>query len=189
MTKTLKDILEVYEPKSPDEKKFKDKHIVVKTKDRNGNGDDVFNATNIKKIERTKTRHGYEAKKDEGVYEDFEKIDEISSKLARKYGSKATRASLEAKTKGDRATASKRFKGVNLASAKAFPNQYKNSPLKAKVPATNEEHDLSEKAPPGKKFERMVKHIKKSYSKGGVTPDEKRISYATAWKQYSKENE
>lgn len=76
----------------------------------------------------------------------FEQIDEISSTLARKYGSKATRAGLEAKSKGDRATANKRFKGVNLASAKAFPNQYKNSPIKAKVSATNEEVDQIDEA-------------------------------------------
>ena len=76
----------------------------------------------------------------------FEQIDEISSKLARKYGSKATRAALEAKSKGDRATANKRFAGVNMASAKAFPNQYKNSPIKAKVSATNEEVEQIDEA-------------------------------------------
>lgn len=69
MAKTLKEILEVYEPKSPDEKRFKDKHITVKTKDRNGNGDDVFQATNIKAVDRTKEGHGYNAGDDEKVYE------------------------------------------------------------------------------------------------------------------------
>lgn len=39
-----------------------------------------------------------------------------------------------------------------------------------------------ESAPKGEKFERMVKHIKKGYSKGGVTEKEKSIAYATAWK-------
>ena len=42
---------------------------------------------------------------------------------------------------------------------------------------------LDEKAPPGDKAERMVKHIKKNYSKDGkLTPTEKSIAYATAWK-------
>lgn len=45
---------------------------------------------------------------------------------------------------------------------------------------------LQEVAPPGAKFERMVKHIKKGYSKGGLTKKEKGIAYATAWKQYDK---
>lgn len=46
---------------------------------------------------------------------------------------------------------------------------------------------LDEKAPPGAKFERMVKHIKKSYSKGGVSEKEKGIAYATAWKEKKKQ--
>jgi hypothetical protein len=44
-----------------------------------------------------------------------------------------------------------------------------------------------EEAPPGKKFERMVKHIKKGYAKDGkLTKDEKSIAYATAWKHKNK---
>ncbi len=49
-----------------------------------------------------------------------------------------------------------------------------------------EEVELIEKAPPGAKFERMVKHIKKGYSKDGLTDKERSIAYATAWKQYKK---
>ena len=44
-----------------------------------------------------------------------------------------------------------------------------------------------EKAPPGEKAERMVKHIKKGYaSDGKLTPKEKSIAYATAWKAHNK---
>jgi hypothetical protein len=50
-----------------------------------------------------------------------------------------------------------------------------------------EEVELDEKAPPGAKFERMVKHIKKGYSKDGLTDKEKSIAYATAWKAKNKE--
>ena len=46
---------------------------------------------------------------------------------------------------------------------------------------------LDEKAPPGAKYERMVKHIKKGYSKGGVSEKEKGIAYATAWKEKNKQ--
>jgi hypothetical protein len=46
--------------------------------------------------------------------------------------------------------------------------------------------ELDEKAPPGDKYERMVKHIKKGYSKGGVSEKEKSIAYATAWKSKNK---
>ena len=58
-----------YVPKSKDEKRFMDKHVVKKTEDANGNGDDVFRATNIKAYERGASRHGYDTKKDQEVYE------------------------------------------------------------------------------------------------------------------------
>lgn len=79
MTKTLKDFMEVYKPKSPDEQKFVDKHVTIKHSDRNGNGDDVFKATNIKTIKRKEDRKGYDPGDDEKVYEalkgDQHKID------------------------------------------------------------------------------------------------------------------
>ncbi len=54
----------------------------------------------------------------------------------------------------------------------------------------NEEvEQVDEKAPPGAKFERMVKHIKKGYAKDGLTKQEKSIAYATAWKAYGKKEE
>jgi hypothetical protein len=49
------------------------------------------------------------------------------------------------------------------------------------------EETLDEKAPAGAKYERMVKHIKKGYSKDGLTDKEKGIAYATAWKSKNKE--
>ena len=51
------------------------------------------------------------------------------------------------------------------------------------------EENLAEKAPPGDKYERMVKHIKSKYSKGGLTDKEKSIAYATAWKAKGKDSE
>lgn len=46
---------------------------------------------------------------------------------------------------------------------------------------------VAEKAPPGAKAERMVKHIKKGYAKDGkLTPKEKSIAFATAWKAHNK---
>lgn len=49
-----------------------------------------------------------------------------------------------------------------------------------------EVEQVDEKAPPGKKYERMVKHIKKGYEGDGLTKQEKGIAYATAWKSYNK---
>ena len=70
--KTLKQILEVYGPDTKDGKAFVQKHAVVKTTDANKNGDDVFQATNVKKVERKKERHGHEPVGDEKVYEDLQ---------------------------------------------------------------------------------------------------------------------
>ena len=46
---------------------------------------------------------------------------------------------------------------------------------------------VKEKAPPGDKYERMIKDIKKGYAKDGkLTNTERSIAYATAWKLYNK---
>ena len=46
---------------------------------------------------------------------------------------------------------------------------------------------VKEEATKGKKYERMIKHIKRSYAKDGkLTKDEKSIAYATAWKHKNK---
>ena len=48
---------------------------------------------------------------------------------------------------------------------------------------------IKEVAPPSAKHERMIKHIKKRYAKDGkLTDREKSIAYATAWKDYNKED-
>ena len=67
--KTLSSFVEIYKPKSKDEQKFVDKHIILKKGDRNGNGDEVFNGSKIKKIDRKKERHGYDTEEGESVYE------------------------------------------------------------------------------------------------------------------------
>ena len=74
MAKTLKQILEVYAPKSKDEKRFMDKHITAKSKldDRGTQDDKLFKATNIKAVSR-ETEHGYNPGNDEKVYEEVTK--------------------------------------------------------------------------------------------------------------------
>jgi len=48
-------------------------------------------------------------------------------------------------------------------------------------------HSVKEEAPKGAKYDRMIKHIKKSYSKdGNLTKGEEGIAYATAWKHKNK---
>jgi len=62
-----------------------------------------------------------------------------------------------------------------------------NCEEETKYPETAE-RGIYEKAPPGDKFERMVKHIKAGYAKDGkLTKKEKGIAFATAWKAKNKE--
>jgi hypothetical protein len=61
----------------------------------------------------------------------------------------------------------------------------KTEPMKKAI--KDKKKSVAEVAPPGAKAERMVKHIKKGYAKDGkVTPKEKSIAYATAWKAHNK---
>ena len=65
----------------------------------------------------------------------------------------------------------------------------KGAPSTADLKASQtEEVEIDEVAPPGPKYERMVKHIKKAYAKDGkLTGKEKGIAYATAWKAKNEE--
>ena len=79
-------------------------------------------------------------------------------------------------------------KVTDKVSAKDLAAKYHASKAK-RAKGMMEEEQIDEKAPPGAKFERMVKHIKKGYSKGGLSAKEKSIAYATAWKAKKKESE
>jgi len=83
--KTLKELFEVYRPAPKDEQEFVDKHVTIKHKDRNGNGDDVFKG-NTKTIKRKGERHGYDAGDDEKVYEEVEELEEAPIKLTPGWG-------------------------------------------------------------------------------------------------------
>ncbi len=67
--KTLKKVLG--DLQTDDTKKFIDKHVTTKYPDAAGNGDDVFNATNVKTVDRKAERHGYSSDEDHKVYEEM----------------------------------------------------------------------------------------------------------------------
>jgi hypothetical protein len=58
------------DPKSFDEKRFKDKHVVKVKPEVAGNGDDVFKASNVKAYDRKASRHGNNTGDDIKVYEE-----------------------------------------------------------------------------------------------------------------------
>jgi len=112
-------------------------------------------------------------------------IDEISTKLARSYVAKA-------KEDGKGGRAQGVFRAIGKMTGQSYEKVDKNhgnvtvGHLKPKV--LTKEESLDEKAPPGAKFERMVKHIKKGYAKDGeLTKKEKGIAFATAWKAKNRE--
>ena len=81
--KTLKQMLEVYDPKPGDEKKFKEKHVAVKHKNLAGKStedDQLFQATNVKTVNREPT-HGYNPGNDEKVYEETSIEEGIEDRL------------------------------------------------------------------------------------------------------------
>lgn len=80
MTKKLTEIIgELYTPKAPDEKKFVDKHVskLFPNLFARPEYDFLFKGTNVKAIDRTADRHGYNPGDDEKVYEEVEELDEV----------------------------------------------------------------------------------------------------------------
>jgi hypothetical protein len=112
-----------------------------------------------------------------------EQIDELSKKAL---GSYVKRASVDLYGKG----AARGFevsKGQMDSPAKKKAGNRITGIYRASDKLAKEETQIDEKAPPGAKFERMVKHIKKGYSKDGLSAKEKGIAYATAWKAKNRE--
>jgi len=174
MAKYLKDVLKGkkestkkvndlggYKPKAGDEAEFAKKHEIEKHEDRVGNGDDVYNASNIKPVlnRPEEKRHKdagkvYESKKAEdikcnmteaGTYcpmhemancSSMRKIDEISNKLALNYAKGASKSMDTASEKGSAGyeTFMKRSAGQKLALDKTNPEHKR---LKAKVGTTD----------------------------------------------------
>ena len=85
-----------------------------------------------------------------------------------------------ARAKSERAKNQRDYEGApNRKGLKSVQNPDKPWGTSQDLKATN----VEEVAPPGAKAERMVKHIKKGYSKdGNLSKKEKGIAYATAWK-------
>jgi len=119
-----------------------------------------------------------------------EKLDEISSKLASKAAEKARNLATMNTDNGKPAVGMayrQQAYRLELGAEKRRGKEQKAGVSSGKR-ARMKEEQLAEKAPPGDKYERMVKHIKSKYSKGGLSDKEKSIAYATAWKAKNKES-
>lgn len=117
--------------------------------------------------------------------EEVESIDEVNARHSPEAAqavltptAKVVRAAV-GKTARDKASTKKYARRV----AKISPDYSKKDVMGSLKSMGEEVEQIDEKAPPGAKYERMVKHIKNQYSKDGtLTPQEKAIAYATAWK-------
>lgn len=85
------------------------------------------------------------------------------------------------------AEASKKCPECGKADCECDDEDYEDEEEDDEEEMKEEAEQVDEMAPPGAKYERMIKHIKKAYSKGGLTKNEKSIAYATAWKAKNKE--
>ena len=120
----------------------------------------------------------------QGVTEE-EQIDELSRKTLGSYVKKASDSRASNQADFGRFEKFKNEKKMG----KAYRNVInRRTGIERAADKLAKEETISEKAPPGAKFERMVKHIKKGYSKDGLTKKEKGIAYATAWKAKNKES-
>ena len=105
-------------------------------------------------------------------FDEKERLTKANEKLKR-YKTAAGADATAADAAGNFARGHRRFKGINAATNKQFDNDAKLAKLK-------------EVAPPGDRAERMVRHIKQGYAKDGkLTPKEKSIAFATAWKAHN----
>jgi hypothetical protein len=113
-----------------------------------------------------------------------EQIDELSRKTLGSYIKKASDSRADNQADFDRFEKFKNQKKMGKAYRTVINRR---TGIQQAADKLAKEETISEKAPPGAKFERMVKHIKKGYSKDGLTAKEKSIAYATAWKAKKRE--
>ena len=118
-------------------------------------------------------------------YNEETQIDELKKSTLASYIKKAHVSGLEAASQGEIAYANKDKAGLRAANK---TGEKREQGIERAAGKLAREETISEKAPPGAKFERMVRHIKKGYAeKDGLSKKEKSIAYATAWKAKNRE--
>lgn len=114
-----------------------------------------------------------------------ETLEELSKETKSRYIEKAMEKAKEHREKGY-TKGWKPKKGAKAEDEREKMNKRTSGIEKAGKDLDEGYHQIDEVTPPGAKYERMVKHIKKSYAKDGLTSKEKSIAYATAWKAKKK---
>ena len=117
-------------------------------------------------------------------YNEETQLDELKRSTLASYIKKAHVSGLEAASQGEIAYANKDKAGLRAANK---TGEKREQGIERAAGKLAKEETIAEKAPPGAKYERMVRHIKKSYGKDGLTAKEKGIAFATAWKAKNRE--
>ena len=182
--KTLKDFLNERQlgpmvVKNPDEQEYVDKHVVQKHDDRNGNGDDVFKAANVKKADRKKDRHGYEPGEDEEVYEEVEQVDELSQDKLMQYRKSASNP----KYGKDEKKTVNRLKGYSLAGRKVNPGLAASMGKAPRVAANEEVEQVDELSK-----ETKASYMKKAGAEIDKHWDNSKTDARSAYKYYGRKN-
>lgn len=222
MQKTVNDLFEVYRPKSPDEQKFVDKHVVIKHRDRSGvaapgskkvpdegNGDDVFKATNIASVNR-QPAHGYNPGEDEKVYEEFElteaNMDDLHPRVKKwANGLKTKHGDVTLFIQGKQIHAYGP-KGRHLGSMQEpeeEPEEKHKFPMRqalmdperqrvrmqrrAERSVKEEVEAINEVSPPGKRAEAWIKSNKQNFIDQYGEKEGTKILYAKAWKMFGEQ--
>lgn len=118
-------------------------------------------------------------------------IDEISKSLVKRYKKAAESDKKSAESSAETSRMHRKNRALPLTKRNAFHDEekwLKGIAKKREKGIAMADKRLEEKAPPGAKYERMVKHIKAGYAKDGLTKKEKGIAYATAWKAKNRES-
>ena len=198
--KTLKDFLNERQlgpmvVKNPDEQEYVDKHVVQKHDDRNGNGDDVFKAANVKKADRKKDRHGYEPGEDEEVYEEVEQVDELSQDKLMAYRSAAKKQGTGiqdrmkvgggdwSKDGKDTGTLKKRMAGYKMAGRKVNPGLAASMGKAPRVAANEEVEQIDELSK-----ETKASYMKKAGAEIDKHYDNSKTDARSAYKYYGRKN-
>lgn len=176
---------------------FIKKHVVARHEDPAGNGDDVYNASNIKPVKRS-PEHGYDPGQDEEVYENWQKELELRKadvRAARGAGLSAERNILSdpewKKEPGHWEHAkelSRRGKDPELRKilrGSAAVTRQRRANTKAGLTNSYEpEGNLVESAPPGKAAEKWIMANKKRFIDEYGQEKGMRVLYAKAWKTF-----
>lgn len=122
---------------TPATKRFIQKHVVAGHEDPAGNGDDVYNASNIKPVKRS-PEHGYDPGQDEEVYENVGGYSDVDIRNQERRLATVKAEKLRRKILGDKGIVDK--EPAQAAQAQSVVDAARSMPRKRRTAESYEEH-------------------------------------------------